>query len=124
MRRMLREVLSIAGYRVWEAGDGSEALERWARDIEKIDLVVTDVVMPTMNGLRLVEELRKIRPGIKILCMTGHSEDVFARQTGPDALLDLLRKPFKPDVLVRKVREILKPSGAPRTVLGRGERVD
>jgi PAS domain S-box-containing protein len=124
VRRMLREVLSNAGYRVWEAGDGAEALDRWVRDIDKIDVVVTDVVMPNMNGLRLVEELRKVRPGIKIVCMTGHSEDVFARQTGPDALVDLLRKPFKPDVLVRKVREILEPSRASRTAVWGRETVD
>jgi two-component system, cell cycle sensor histidine kinase and response regulator CckA len=114
VRRMLREALSKAGYRVREAGNGSEAIELWAREIESIDLVVTDVVMPVMNGLKLIEELRKMRPGIRVVCMSGHSEDVISGQSGPDAPLDLLRKPFLPDALVRKVREILdQPSKWP-----------
>jgi two-component system cell cycle sensor histidine kinase/response regulator CckA len=106
VRRMLREALSKAGYRVWEAGNGAEAIERWADQIDQIDLVVTDLVMPVMNGLRLTEELRKLRPSVKVVCMSGHSEDMINRQSG-DAPLDLLQKPFLPDVLVRKVREVL-----------------
>jgi CheY-like chemotaxis protein len=107
VRRMLREALSKVGYRVWEAGNGAEAIEQWAREIERIDLVVTDVVMPVMNGLRLIEELRKLRPGIRVVCMSGHSEDILGHQSSSDAAPELLRKPFLPDVLVRKVREML-----------------
>jgi PAS domain S-box-containing protein len=106
VRRMLREALAKAGYRIWEAGNGAEAIELWAGRIEEIDLVVTDIVMPVMSGLRLVEELRKRRPGIRVICMSGHSEDVINRQHGA-APLDLLQKPFLPGVLVRKVREVL-----------------
>jgi two-component system cell cycle sensor histidine kinase/response regulator CckA len=109
VRRMLREALSRAGYRVWEAGNGAEALEQWAREIEMIDLVVTDVIMPMMNGLQLMAELRKRRPSIKVVCMSGHSEELIRQQGGPDAPFDLLQKPFLPDALVRKVREILEP---------------
>jgi PAS domain S-box-containing protein len=117
VRRMLREMLSKAGYRVWEAGNGAEALDQWAGHIDKIDLVVTDIVMPVMNGLRLMEELRKMRPDIRVVCMSGHSEDIIGRQDRTDAPLVLLRKPFLPDVLVRKVREILdQPSTRPRVV--------
>jgi CheY-like chemotaxis protein len=111
VRRMLREALIRAGYRVWEAGNGTEALEKWARAIDEIDLVVTDIVMPVMNGLKLTEELRSRRPGIRVLCVSGHSEDILNRQKELDPPPDLLRKPFLPDTLVRKVRELLdKPS--------------
>jgi two-component system cell cycle sensor histidine kinase/response regulator CckA len=132
VRRMLREVLSKAGYRVWEAANGAEALGQWAGRIDEIDLVVTDIVMPVMNGLKLMDELRRIRPALRIVCMSGHSENAFGRQSGPDAPLDLLRKPFLPDVLVRKVRELLEPGRQPRMVppapapgaLRRGEQGD
>jgi two-component system cell cycle sensor histidine kinase/response regulator CckA len=114
VRRLLREVLSKAGYRVWEAGNGAEAIDQWAGHIDQIDLVVTDIVMPVMNGLRLMEELRKMRPDIRVVCMSGHSEDLIARQGGMDAPPVLLRKPFRPDELVRKVREVLDQlSGRP-----------
>ncbi|MES1260419.1 MAG: ATP-binding protein, partial [Acidobacteriota bacterium] len=64
VRQMLREALNKAGYRVWEAGDGAEAITQWASRIDQIDIVVTDLVMPVMNGLRLSEELRLRLPDI------------------------------------------------------------
>ena len=63
VRQMLREVLSKAGYRVWDSESGAKALEQWGAKIEQIDLLVTDIVMPVMNGLKLAEELRNRRPG-------------------------------------------------------------
>jgi len=122
VRRMLREALTKAGYRVWEAGNGAEAIELWAHDIDKIDLVVTDLVMPVMSGFRLIEELRKLRPGIKVVCMSGHSEDVLRHQNSSEAAPDLLRKPFLPNVLVGKAREILDhpPGPTPAPPQSRG----
>jgi PAS domain S-box-containing protein len=112
VRRMLRAALSGAGYRVWEAANGIEALEKWAGSLDKIDLVVTDIVMPMMNGLKLTEELRLRRPAIKVICMSGHSEDILNRQRELDPAPDLLRKPFLPEALVRKVREVLEQPAA------------
>jgi CheY-like chemotaxis protein len=107
VRQMLREALNKAGYRVWEAGDGAEAITQWASRIDQIDVVVTDLVMPVMNGLRLSEELRIRRPDIKVIFMSGHSQDVIKTQGGTQSTSDLLQKPFVPHVLVRKVREVL-----------------
>jgi two-component system cell cycle sensor histidine kinase/response regulator CckA len=107
VRRMLRDALNAAGYRVWEACHGADALEQWGPAIERIDLVVTDMVMPVMSGLKLIEELRQRRPGIKVMCMSGHSDDILNRQRELDPAPDLLRKPFLPAALVRKVREVL-----------------
>jgi two-component system, cell cycle sensor histidine kinase and response regulator CckA len=107
VRQMLRQVLTQAGYRVWEAADGADAIMNWADDIDKIDLVVTDIVMPVMNGLRMAEELRNRRPGLKIVFISGHSEDAINRENGLDPAPDLLQKPFLPDALLRKVQEIL-----------------
>src|SRR5262249_40303156 len=107
VRRMLRQALSRAGYRVWEAANGAEAIELWGNSIDRIHLVVTDMVMPVMNGLKMVEELRANRPDLKVIFLSGHADEMISRQTDPDPAPDLLQKPFTPDVLVRKVREIL-----------------
>jgi PAS domain S-box-containing protein len=107
VREMLREALRKAGYKIWEAANGSEAIGQWGTRIDEIDLVVTDIVMPVMNGLRLAEELRSLRPGIRVVFMSGHSLDLISNQGVPHPAPDLLQKPFLPQVLVRKVREIL-----------------
>ena len=104
---MLREVLSKAGYRVCEAGNGAEAIELWGGQIDNIDLVVTDVVMPVMSGLKLAEELRKRRADLKVIFISGHSEEILTGQGALDPPIDLLPKPFLPAVLVRKVRHTL-----------------
>jgi CheY-like chemotaxis protein len=107
LRRMVREALTTAGYRVWEAGNGAEALEYWAGRVGEIDLLVTDVVMPIMNGVKLAEELRRQRPGLEVVFMSGHATDMITRQGVLDPDVELLQKPFLPVVLVRKVREVL-----------------
>jgi PAS domain S-box-containing protein len=107
LRHMLREALQKAGYKVWEAANGAEALGQWGASIREIDLVVSDIVMPVMNGLTLAEELRSRRPEIKVVFMSGHSMELITNQSLPDPAPDLLQKPFLPQVLVRKVREIL-----------------
>lgn len=104
---MLREVLSQSGYRVCEASNGAEAITQWGGQLDKIDLVVTDIVMPALNGLRLSEEIQKRRPGIMVVCMSGHSEELINTQGRLHAPPDILQKPVLPDVLLRKVRELL-----------------
>ena len=107
VRQMLREALHKAGYAVWEAANGAEAIAQWGARINEVDLVVTDIVMPKMNGLRLAEELRSRRPETKVVFMSGHSLELINSQGVPDPAPDLLQKPFLPQVLVRKVRQIL-----------------
>ena len=107
LRRMLREALSNAGFRIWEASNGAEAIEHWESHIQEISLVVTDVVMPVMNGKELADHLRKIRPALKVVFMSGHAEDVLTDQGMLDPSLDLLPKPFLPEALVKKVRQAL-----------------
>ena len=114
VRRMLRDALSGAGYRVWEAGNGAEAIGQWGSSLGNIDLLVTDIVMPIINGLRLAEELRNRRPDLRVVFMSGHSEEVINGQSGRQPSPDLLQKPFTPDVLVRKVREVLDAPSEPR----------
>jgi signal transduction histidine kinase/CheY-like chemotaxis protein len=113
VRRMLREALRNAGYKVWEAENGADAIGQWGSRVDELDLVVTDIVMPVMNGLRLVEELRCRRADLKVVFMSGHSLDMINNQGGHDPAPDLLLKPFMPQVLVQKARELLDQPGTP-----------
>jgi PAS domain S-box-containing protein len=107
VRRMLREALSRTGYRVWEAGNGAEALQQWGSQIHKIQLLVTDIVMPVMSGLQLANELRHRSPKLKVLFMSGHAEEMINNQGVLNSAQEFLPKPFLPDALVCKVREVL-----------------
>jgi len=116
LRRMLREALGNAGYRIWEAGNGAQALEIFDADPARIDLVLTDIVMPVMNGLKLAEELRNRRPNLKVMFMSGHAEEMITGQNnGLELPADFLTKPFLPDELVSKVREVLDRSAKDAT---------
>jgi signal transduction histidine kinase/ActR/RegA family two-component response regulator len=107
LRRMLREALCNAGYRVWESGDGAQAMVHWGSKMEEIDLVVTDVVMPVMGGLRLAAELRRRREDIKVVFMSGHADELLVAQGAVNAAMNFLQKPFLPLDLVLLVRRTL-----------------
>jgi len=110
-------VLERQGYSVLEAGDGAQALGVCETAGDRIDLVLTDVVMPRMSGRELVDRVRAIRPGMRVLFMSGYTEDAIVRHGVRDASILLLGKPFEPADLVRKVREVLDkpPAHSPRT---------
>ena len=107
VRRMLFEALTRAGYRVWEAANGGDAIRKFGDRSAEVDLLITDVVMPVINGLRLAEEFRNRRPDLRVIFVSGHAEDVINEQGCSATEMDLLQKPFPPDVLVQKVRKVL-----------------
>jgi signal transduction histidine kinase/CheY-like chemotaxis protein len=95
------------GYRVIEAADGPEALQR-AQEAGPLDLVLTDVVLPgSMRGRELVQHLSDISPGLKVLFMSGYTENAIVHHGKLDDGVQLLSKPFKRDQLARKVAEVL-----------------
>jgi PAS domain S-box-containing protein len=111
---LLRQTLSAAGYRVLVAGDANGALAISDREQGRIHLLVTDIAMPGMSGHELAAEMAARRPGIGVLCISGHSE-----QTPPKRWLTnwaFLRKPFTPDTLLNQVRRILDAAER-RTIL-------
>jgi CheY-like chemotaxis protein len=110
VRALAREVLERQGYTVVEAPDGAQALSLFERDGGRIDLILTDVVMPRMSGRELVDRVRASRPTMPVLYMSGYTEDAIVRHGVRDASLLLLSKPFGPADLVRKVREVLDKS--------------
>ncbi len=117
VRRYTVAALKAYGYRVRTAENAKAALLVAEREGERIDLVLTDVVMPNMSGRDLAARLAQLRPSLKVLYMSGYSSDIIARRGLLEDGITLLEKPFSPEQLAVKVREVLGPSKAPSRVL-------
>lgn len=109
VRQLTREYLETCGYSVLEAEDGRHALDRAAGHPATIDLLMTDVVMPGMSGHELAEQMCQVRPGIKILYMSGYTDHAIVHQGILNTGAELLQKPFTLATLASKIREILAP---------------
>jgi len=107
VRRSVRAILRRSGYTVLEARSGGDALVVAERHAGSVHLLVTDIVMPNMGGRELGERLRATRPDLKVLFMSGYTSDEALRQEILDAEVPFIQKPFTPDALARKIREIL-----------------
>ena len=90
-----------------EAADGEEALRLFERRGADIQLVLTDMVMPRMGGRELGERLRELSPDLKIIYMSGYTDDVLVRTGALGPGMSFLQKPLRPEVLAAKVRETL-----------------
>jgi two-component system, cell cycle sensor histidine kinase and response regulator CckA len=110
VRRIARVILEMNGYRVLEASGGDEALSIYKQHEGQIDLVMTDVVMPQMSGRELAQILERLQPGIKVLYMSGYTDDAIVRHGLLDQEIAFLQKPFTPEALTCKVREVLDAS--------------
>jgi two-component system cell cycle sensor histidine kinase/response regulator CckA len=107
VRRGGKRMLETRGYTVHEAGSGVEALEIMEELEGKVDIVVSDVVMPEMDGPSLLRELRKKYPDMKFIFVSGYAEDAFARNLPPEAKFGFLPKPFSLKQLAVAVKETL-----------------
>jgi CheY-like chemotaxis protein len=113
LRKLGTRILSDAGYRVLEASDGAMALRIAAEEVGEIDLVLTDVEMPTLGGRGMVDELHELSPGIRVLFMSGYTDNEILRRGIRTAEAAFLQKPFTAETLRAAVREVLgKPSTA------------
>jgi PAS domain S-box-containing protein len=113
VRRISQLTLEAQGYCVLSARDGVEALRVFADSPSPIQLVVTDVVMPNMNGRQLVKHLRQQVPHLKVLFVSGYTDDQLSRHGLAEARGAFLAKPFLPLDLARKVREVLDETDVP-----------
>ena len=106
LRNLAKRILSQKGYRVLEASDGAIALRLAASHVGEIDLVLTDVAMPNLGGRGMVEELRELSTGLRVLFMSGYpKEEVFPEKSA--ARIPYLQKPFTSDALLSEVRSAL-----------------
>ena len=107
VRNLTRRILKQRGFHVLEAADGHEALRISAAHVGDIDLLLSDIVMPQMNGQVLARELRKTYPDIKVVFMSGYAGDFAVKDPFFDPTLNFLQKPFTPSALVHKIRALL-----------------
>ncbi len=107
VRRLTTRILVSSGYRVLQASTAEEALSLLEGHNDPVDLLLTDVVLPKMNGRVLAERIRADRPGLRILLTSGYSDDVILQTRPMDHHLALLPKPFSRESLLKKVRDTL-----------------
>jgi CheY-like chemotaxis protein len=107
VRGLAAKVLKDYGYRVFEAADGAKALALVEGFSGLIDLLLTDVVLPGMNGRELAECIRKLIPAVKVLYTSGYSQNLIANRGVLYGDVAYIAKPYTPDGLATKVREVL-----------------
>jgi CheY-like chemotaxis protein len=108
IRNLIRQVLELRGYAVRTTGAVEEAIRICEETARRIDLLVTDVVLPGMSGFDLAARARGSRPGLKVLYMSGYAADEGLGAGGPDPGAAFLQKPFTPAGLQTKIRELLE----------------
>ncbi len=108
VRNMILDVLSLHGYTALSAADGEEALRVARAHRGVLDLVIVDVVMPGISGEALVQRLSADRPGLRVLFISGYTDDLILQHGLLRKGGNFLQKPFSVDDLVRKVREVLR----------------
>jgi two-component system cell cycle sensor histidine kinase/response regulator CckA len=117
LRKLAQTFLESAGFHVLSAENGEDALQVASRHEKTFDLLLTDVVMPGMNGRVLAEHLLPRQPGMKVLYMSGYTDSFIAGHGVLEPGTHLLHKPFTEEVLIRKVREVLDGGKKPGTAL-------
>jgi DNA-binding NtrC family response regulator len=107
VRGILQELLEVQGYQLLTATGGEEALRMAAGHKGKIPLMITDVVMPQMSGRELAEKLLPLRPEMKVIYMSGYTDDAIVRHGLLDEKIEFLQKPFDAAIVARKIRQVL-----------------
>jgi CheY-like chemotaxis protein len=109
VRNYAANVLTTYGYNVITAESGADALRQSELEAGRIDLVLTDVVMPHMRGRELASQLRRLRPGIKVLFMSGYDDPAEGTLGTREAGTGFIQKPFTPDELAARIHDLLGP---------------
>jgi CheY-like chemotaxis protein len=107
VRDLAGDVLRMKGYTVLAAATPGEGLRICTEHAGPIELLVTDVIMPEMNGRALADRVTALRAGIKVLYMSGYTDDIIVRHGIREPSLALVEKPFTPALFARRVREML-----------------
>ena len=110
VRELAGRVLRRFGYQVLMAGNAAEAEVVFTRHAEQIELLLTDIMMPVTTGIELAGRLKALKPGLPVVFMSGYSEDVFGSRGPLDPEITLINKPFTPEILATRVRQVLDRS--------------
>jgi PAS domain S-box-containing protein len=124
LRRLARQYLENQGYKILEAEDGAAALQIVSGHQGQVDLLLTDVIMPGMNGRQLARHITAQIPDVRVLYMSGYAENAISHNGMLDAGINLLQKPFSLPALKDKVREILDSEPIPQQAIGAGRASD
>lgn len=108
VRELVCDTLRSSGYTILEAANGKEAIDVYTQNTKKIDLVLTDVIMPEMSGRKLIETLAKSHPDIVALYMSGYTDDAIIKHGVLDPGMAYIQKPFSPNALIQKVKGVLE----------------
>jgi two-component system cell cycle sensor histidine kinase/response regulator CckA len=106
VRRVATDMLRRRGYQVFAVRGGAEALTL-VEGLASLDLLLTDVVMPAMGGRALAERVQALRPGTRVLFMSGYTDDAIVRHGVLESEMEFVQKPLTPELLARRVREVL-----------------
>ena len=107
IRQLIVETLKPLGYNCLEAASGEDAISVIRKYSGKIHLLLTDVVMPGMSGRELAEKIRKERPDVKVIFMSGYTEDIIAHHGVLEKGINYISKPITPVTLTKKIRIVL-----------------
>jgi polar amino acid transport system substrate-binding protein len=107
VRELSGRVLRTAGYRLIEAVDGADALEKYQLHQDEIDLLILDMIMPRMSGMEVHDQVKRQHPGAKILFVSGYTADFIQKRGIGEPGINFISKPMSPRELLRKAREIL-----------------
>lgn len=108
VRKITKIILEESGYRVIEAVDGEDAVKRFIENRDMIQLIILDMVMPKKSGRDAYEEIRRIRPDVKVILLSGYSEDMIRAKGAPEEGLNIASKPIAPTELLRWMREVME----------------
>ncbi|MDO9026461.1 MAG: response regulator, partial [bacterium] len=115
IRTIAAQILKTAGYRVQACADGQEAVELYAKDHSRIDLVIMDMVMPRLDGREAFAKMQKINPKVKVLLSSGFSEDGDAQAILQEGALGFIQKPYRSAELLLRVQQALQLTKNPTT---------
>ncbi len=108
VRELVCDTLRTSGYTVLEAANGKQAIEVFSSNKDKIDMVLTDVIMPEMSGRKMIETLYEAYPNITALYMSGYTDDAIIKHGVLEPGMAYIQKPFSPKALIQKVRQVLE----------------
>ena len=110
LRKLARQTLKGYGYHILEASNGDEAIAISRQSEGEIQLLLTDVIMPGMNGRELSSRMLETCPKLRVLFMSGYTDDAIVHQGVLDESANFIQKPFPPDLLAQRVRAVLDQS--------------